>query len=138
MHLDGEEKTVTASGVASAPRGVPHAFRISGADEARLLCLHTPGCRQAFYWRWCSADLWAVSSRKGPWPDSAVLVAAPLTALPIASAPAVFPCRFRAPPMELGAHWASPVSPTRTKPVEPLMVIEPAVALPHIRERWRC
>ena len=34
----------------NAPRGVPHAFKVSGADGARLLCLHTPGCCQAFYW----------------------------------------------------------------------------------------
>src|SRR6266568_4524154 len=50
MHLDGEEHTVRAGGMASAPRGVPHAFKVSGADGARLLCLHTPGCCQAFYW----------------------------------------------------------------------------------------
>jgi len=50
MHLDGEEHVVGAGGIASAPRGVPHAFKVSGADGARLLCLHTPGCCQAFYW----------------------------------------------------------------------------------------
>jgi len=50
MHLDGEEHTVRAGGIASAPRGIPHAFMVSGADGARLLCLHTPGCCQAFYW----------------------------------------------------------------------------------------
>lgn len=50
MHLDGEEHTVGVGGLASAPRGVPHAFKVSGADGARLLCLHTPGCCQAFYW----------------------------------------------------------------------------------------
>jgi hypothetical protein len=50
MHLDGGEHTVGAGGVASAPRGVPHAFKVSGVDGARLLCLHTPGCCQAFYW----------------------------------------------------------------------------------------
>lgn len=49
MHLDGAEHTVGAGGIASAPRGVPHAFKVSGADGARLLCLHTPGCCQAFY-----------------------------------------------------------------------------------------
>jgi hypothetical protein len=38
-----------AGGIASAPRGVPHAFKVSGAHGARLLCLHTPGCGQAFY-----------------------------------------------------------------------------------------
>ena len=50
MHLDGTEHTVGAGGVAVAPRGVPHAFKVSGPDGARLLCLHTPGCCQAFYW----------------------------------------------------------------------------------------
>ncbi len=50
MHLDGDEHTVRAGGMASAPRGIPHAFKVSGADGARLLCLHTPGCCQAFYW----------------------------------------------------------------------------------------
>ena len=32
-----------------APRGIPHAFKVTGAGGARLLCLHTPGCCQAFY-----------------------------------------------------------------------------------------
>lgn len=50
VHLDGEEHTVAAGGMASAPRGVPHAFKVSGRDGARVLCLHTPGCCQAFYW----------------------------------------------------------------------------------------
>lgn len=50
MHLDGTEHAVGPGGIASAPRGVPHAFKVSGADGARLLCLHTPGCCQAFYW----------------------------------------------------------------------------------------
>lgn len=50
MHVDGVEHTVGAGGIASAPRGVPHAFKVSGADGTRLLCLHTPGCCQAFYW----------------------------------------------------------------------------------------
>jgi quercetin dioxygenase-like cupin family protein len=49
MHLDGAEHTVEVGGVAVAPRGVPHAFKVSHADGARLLCLHTPGCCQAFY-----------------------------------------------------------------------------------------
>lgn len=50
MHLDGQEHSVVAGGIASAPRGVPHAFMVSGAEGARLMCLHTPGCCQAFYW----------------------------------------------------------------------------------------
>ena len=50
MHLDGTEHVVGVGGIASAPRGVPHAFQVSSADGVRLLCLHTPGCCQAFYW----------------------------------------------------------------------------------------
>jgi quercetin dioxygenase-like cupin family protein len=49
MHLDGTEHAVAAGGVAVAPRGVPHAFKVVGPDGTRLLCLHTPGCCQAFY-----------------------------------------------------------------------------------------
>lgn len=49
MHLDGVEHTVAAGGIAVAPRGVPHAFKVVGPDGTRLLCLHTPGCCQAFY-----------------------------------------------------------------------------------------
>jgi quercetin dioxygenase-like cupin family protein len=50
MHLDGIEHSVSAGGVAVAPRGVPHAFKVVAPDGARLLCLHTPGCCQSFYW----------------------------------------------------------------------------------------
>src|SRR6476620_4725672 len=49
MHLDGVQHTVAAGGVGRGARGVPHAFKGSGVDGARLLCLHTPGCCQAFY-----------------------------------------------------------------------------------------
>src|SRR4051794_5484918 len=35
MHLDGVQHTVTAGGIASAPRGVPHAFKVSGVDGTR-------------------------------------------------------------------------------------------------------
>ncbi|MCW2598555.1 MAG: cupin protein [Frankiales bacterium] len=49
MHLDGTDHVVGPGGIASAPRGVPHAFKVSGVDGARLLCLHTPGCCQSFY-----------------------------------------------------------------------------------------
>jgi hypothetical protein len=47
--MDGEEHRVAAGGLALAPRGVPHAFLVL-SEQARLLCLHTPGCCQAFYW----------------------------------------------------------------------------------------
>jgi quercetin dioxygenase-like cupin family protein len=49
MHMDGTNHRITAGAVAVAPRGVPHAFLVVSAT-ARLLCLHTPGCCQAFYW----------------------------------------------------------------------------------------
>lgn len=49
MHLAGQDHRVAAGGLAVAPRGVPHAFLVLSA-VARLLCLHTPGSCQAFYW----------------------------------------------------------------------------------------
>ncbi len=49
MHVDGQEHRIEPGGVAVAPAGVPHAFMVVSAI-ARLLCLHTPGCCQAFYW----------------------------------------------------------------------------------------
>ena len=49
VHMDGREHSVNAGGVAVAPRGVPHAFLVT-SEAARLLCLHTPGCCEAFYW----------------------------------------------------------------------------------------
>jgi quercetin dioxygenase-like cupin family protein len=48
VHMDGENHRVAAGGLAVAPRGVPHAFLVL-SERARLLCLHTPGCGQAFY-----------------------------------------------------------------------------------------
>ena len=50
MHIDGAEHPVGAGGVAVAPRGVPHAFKVTAPGGVRLLCLHTPGCCQQFYW----------------------------------------------------------------------------------------
>jgi quercetin dioxygenase-like cupin family protein len=49
MHMDGQEHRISAGGLAVAPRGVPHAFLVV-SELARLLCLHTPGSCQAFYW----------------------------------------------------------------------------------------
>src|ERR1700694_1176337 len=49
MHLDGVAHVVGAGGTAVAPPGGPPAFKVSGPDGTRLLCLHTPGCCQAFY-----------------------------------------------------------------------------------------
>ncbi len=49
MHMDGVEHRVGVGGTAVAPRGVPHAFMVT-SPVARMLCLHTPGCCEAFYW----------------------------------------------------------------------------------------
>jgi quercetin dioxygenase-like cupin family protein len=49
FHMDGVDHRVCAGGLAVAPRGVPHAFMIV-SPVVRMLCLHTPGCCQAFYW----------------------------------------------------------------------------------------
>ena len=48
VHIDGQEHRVGPGGIAVAPRGVPHAFLVS-AGPASVLCLHTPGCCEAFY-----------------------------------------------------------------------------------------
>ena len=49
FHMDGVEHRIGAGGLAVAPRGVPHAFMVV-SPMVRMLCLHTPGCCQAFYW----------------------------------------------------------------------------------------
>lgn len=49
MHINGTEYPVSKGGLGVAPRGVPHAFMVI-SPYARMLCLHTPGCCQAFYW----------------------------------------------------------------------------------------
>jgi quercetin dioxygenase-like cupin family protein len=49
LHLDGTEVRVGSGGVAMAPRGVPHAFRVLDPGGARVLFLHTPGACEAFY-----------------------------------------------------------------------------------------
>lgn len=50
LHLDGTEFPLGAGSFASAPAGVPHAFRVVSAG-ARILFLHTPGQShsEAFY-----------------------------------------------------------------------------------------
>jgi quercetin dioxygenase-like cupin family protein len=64
MHIDGREHRVGAGGLAVAPRGVPHAFLVL-TEAARLLCLHTPGCYQAFY-RDASEPISADGPASGP------------------------------------------------------------------------
>ena len=49
MHMEGREERVAAGGLAVAPRGLPHAFMVL-SPVARMLCLHTPGSCEAFYW----------------------------------------------------------------------------------------
>ena len=48
INMDGTEHRVAAGGLAIAPRGVPHAFKVL-QEGTRMLCLHTPGGGQAFY-----------------------------------------------------------------------------------------
>ncbi len=48
MHIDGQEFQLAAGGVAFAPRGVPHAFKVM-SESCTVLCLHTPGTCEAFY-----------------------------------------------------------------------------------------
>jgi quercetin dioxygenase-like cupin family protein len=48
VHIDGDDHTVGAHGVAVAPRGVPHAFLVT-SETARVLTLQTPGSAEAFY-----------------------------------------------------------------------------------------
>lgn len=48
MHMDGTQHRVAAGGVVIAPRGIPHAFKVL-QEGTRMLCLHTPGGAQAFY-----------------------------------------------------------------------------------------
>jgi uncharacterized cupin superfamily protein len=49
LHLDGTDHSISAGGVAVAPRGLPHAFMVV-SESATMLCLHTPGSCEAFYW----------------------------------------------------------------------------------------
>ena len=60
MHLDGAEHTVRAGGIASAPRGIPHAFKVSGADGARLLrnCSPASSATRTRAARWVGTDRW--------------------------------------------------------------------------------
>ena len=52
VNIEGEEHAVGAGGLAFAPRGVPHAFKVT-SESARVLALQTPGTGESFY-RECS------------------------------------------------------------------------------------
>ncbi len=64
MHMDGQEHTIAAGGIAVAPRGLPHAFKVI-SESATMLCLHTPGCCEAFYWD-ASAPITSEQAAPGP------------------------------------------------------------------------
>jgi quercetin dioxygenase-like cupin family protein len=48
LHIDGNERSLAAGGVAMIPRGVPHAFMVT-SDQARMLCFQTPGSGEKFF-----------------------------------------------------------------------------------------
>ncbi len=48
VYSEGEEHTVGAGGLFIAPRGLPHAFRVT-SETARLFCVQTPGAGEPFY-----------------------------------------------------------------------------------------
>jgi quercetin dioxygenase-like cupin family protein len=50
LHIDGEQRTLSAGGIAVIPRGVAHAFAVT-SQVARMLCLQTPGDGEEFYRR---------------------------------------------------------------------------------------
>jgi quercetin dioxygenase-like cupin family protein len=45
VHVDGTETTVSRGGVASVPRGMPHAILVT-SETALLLTIVTPGCKE--------------------------------------------------------------------------------------------
>jgi quercetin dioxygenase-like cupin family protein len=45
VSVDGVERTVEAGGIASVPRGMPHAVMVT-SEAARVLTIVTPGCRE--------------------------------------------------------------------------------------------
>ncbi|WP_225935490.1 cupin domain-containing protein [Halobaculum magnesiiphilum] len=51
VQLEDERHTLTSGGYAMAPREVPHTYRNSGDDPARVLFIYTPGN----HWRYLEA-----------------------------------------------------------------------------------
>ena len=45
VSVDGVERTVEAGGIASVPRGMPHAVMVT-SETARVLTIITPGCKE--------------------------------------------------------------------------------------------
>jgi quercetin dioxygenase-like cupin family protein len=62
LNVQGEEHVVGAGGFTFAPRGCAHAFIVT-SEQARLLCIQTPGSGQAFY---RNASQPATTSGAGP------------------------------------------------------------------------
>ena len=50
LHINGEQRALSAGGIAVIPRGVAHAFAVT-SQVARMLCLQTPGNGEEFYRR---------------------------------------------------------------------------------------
>ena len=48
LDLDGEKRTLGAGGIATMPRGLPHAFMVT-SPTARMLCFQNPGDGEDFY-----------------------------------------------------------------------------------------
>jgi len=48
VHMAGVEYRLGPHGLAMAPRGVPHAFKVT-SEVARVLCFETPCSAEAFY-----------------------------------------------------------------------------------------
>ncbi len=48
LNVEGKEHVVGAGGFTFVPRGCEHAFSVT-SEEARLLCIQTPGSGQDFY-----------------------------------------------------------------------------------------
>jgi quercetin dioxygenase-like cupin family protein len=64
VHIDGVDHPLGPLGVAVAPRGVPHAFKVT-SPTARILTLLTPGSAESFY-RGASEPAGADAGAAGP------------------------------------------------------------------------
>jgi mannose-6-phosphate isomerase-like protein (cupin superfamily) len=49
LKIADQRVTAEADDAAFVPRGVPHAFRVTSPEGARLLCMGTPGGHEAFF-----------------------------------------------------------------------------------------
>ncbi len=77
VHVDGKNHRVGPCGFAFAPRGVPHAFKVT-SPQARMLCWQTPASAEAFY-RDASERADPESNHDGPVDFARVIAAAQQT-----------------------------------------------------------